>query len=66
MPQINQWIMGGLNVPLKRVCFADMYGPFQDMISPFTRIGGWLGNKPFTEHSLIFDAPQEEFVIVEK
>lgn len=58
--------MGGLNLNLKRVSYVDMYSDFQGFISPFTRIGGWLGNKPFINCSLIFDIEKEAFVIVEK
>jgi hypothetical protein len=39
---------------------------FQWMISPFTRIGGKLGNKPFTDYSLSIDVAGEEFVVAKK
>ncbi len=58
--------MSGLEIPLKRVSYVDMYASFQGIISPFTNIGGWLGNKPFLDYSLILDAPNEEFVILKK
>ena len=56
--------MGGSTLDLKRVSYIDMYANFQRFISPFSRIGGWLGNKPFINHTLIIDAKQEEFLIV--
>lgn len=58
--------MGGLELPLRRVSYIDMYSNLQGVISPFTPIGGWLGNKAFLDRSLIFDAPNEKFVIVRK
>lgn len=58
--------MAGLEIPLQRVSYVDMYSAYQGLITPFTSIGGWLGNKPFTEYSLIFDVPNEEFAIVQK
>ncbi|MEO1513450.1 MAG: hypothetical protein AAFV95_00510 [Bacteroidota bacterium] len=58
--------MGGLEIPLRRVSYVDMYASTQGLIGPFTNIGGWLGNKPFLEYSLILDAPNEEFVILKK
>jgi hypothetical protein len=37
----------------------------QPFISPFTRIGGFLGNLPFVEITLILDTKTEEFLIIE-
>ena len=56
----------GLNLELERVSYVDMYSQFQGLLSPFTRIGGWLGNKPFLDHSLIFDIENGKYVIVKK
>jgi len=58
--------MCGVDLNLKRVSYVDMYSSFQGLLSPFTRIGGWLGNKPFLEYSLIFDIEKEEFVVINK
>jgi len=41
-----------------------MYTPIQPLVTPFTRIGGWLGNQPFNESILILDTKTEEFIIV--
>ena len=56
--------IGGQDLPLKRVSYVDMYAPFQKFLSPFTRIGGWLGNKPFTESILVIDTKAEEFIVI--
>ena len=58
--------IGGVNLLLKRVSYIDMYSRFQGLLSPFTRIGGWLGNKPFLDYSLIFDIENKEFVVLKK
>lgn len=58
--------MAGLEIPLKRVSYVDMYANLQGFITPFTRIGGWMGNKPFTEYSMIIDAAKEEFMVLKK
>ena len=58
--------IGGLELSLQRVCYVDMYSNVQGLITPFTRIGGWLGNKPFENNSLIFDVKNEMFVVVQK
>jgi hypothetical protein len=59
-------MMAGANIGLNRVAYVDLLAPFQELIKPFTKIDGWLGNMPFLEHSLIFDAPRQEFVIIKK
>lgn len=57
--------IGGTDLKLKRVSFVDMYGITQPLITPFTRVGGWLGNQPFTESTLILDTKTEEFIVVD-
>ena len=57
--------MGKTRLDLERVSYVNMYAPYQKFISPFTRIGGWLGNRPFTESVLILDTIEEEFVVME-
>lgn len=57
--------IGNANLKLKRVSYVDMYRPLQPLITPFTRIGGWLGNQPFNESTLILDTKKEEFIIIE-
>jgi len=49
---------------LKRISYVDMYTKYQKFIAPFSKIQGWLGNKPFTESILILDTKAEEFVVV--
>ena len=55
--------IGGENLPLKRISYVDIYANFQRFMIPFTRIGGWLGNKPFTNSVLIIDTRNEEFTV---
>lgn len=52
-------------LPLRRVSYVDIYAEFQKYMTPFTRIGGWLGNKPFLESVLIIDTQTEEFVVLQ-
>lgn len=56
--------VGNENLELKRVSYVDMYSALQPLITPFTRIGGWLGNQPFNESTLILDTKTEEFIVV--
>jgi hypothetical protein len=56
--------IGGANLKLKRVSFVDMYSITQPLIAPFTRVGGWLGNQPFTESTLILDTKTEDFIVI--
>lgn len=70
MPVVNKRTgekikIGNAELDLVRVSYVDMYAKFQRIISPFTRIGGWLGNKPFVNSKLIIDAKEEEFVVLE-
>lgn len=58
--------LGNTNLKLKRVSFVNMYSLMQPLITPFTRIGGWLGNQPFNESTLILDTKTEEFIVIEK
>lgn len=50
---------------LKRVSFINKYAAMQPFFSSFTRIGGFLGNLPFAESTLILDTKTEEFLIIE-
>jgi len=56
--------IGNSNLDLKRISYVDMYADYQQFMTPFTRIGGWLGNKPFSECTLILDTRKQEFVII--
>ncbi|WP_400079093.1 hypothetical protein [Winogradskyella sp. R77965] len=56
--------IGNTELSLKRVSFVDMYSWSQPLVTPFTRIGGWLGNQPFTESTLIIDTKTEEFIVI--
>jgi hypothetical protein len=55
---------GNVNLEIKRVSYLDMYTFVQPLMTPFTRIGGWLGNQPFNESTLILDTKAEEFIIL--
>jgi hypothetical protein len=57
--------IGNAELSLKRVSFINMYTPIQPIVTPFTRIGGWLGNQPFNESTLIIDTKTEEFTVVD-
>lgn len=57
--------IGNTTLSLRRISYVDIYGDYQKFMTPFTRIGGWLGNKPFTESTLIFDTKKEEFIVIE-
>ncbi|RNC87009.1 MAG: hypothetical protein ED556_06180 [Winogradskyella sp.] len=57
--------LGNTELSLKRVSYIDMYTAMQPIATPFTRIGGWLGNQPFNESTLILDTQKEEFIVVE-
>jgi len=57
--------IGNSNLDLKRVSYVDMYAKYQGLMTPFTRIGGWLGNRPFTQNTLILDTKKEEFIVIE-
>lgn len=56
--------IGNTDLPLQRISYVDMYADFQRFMTPFTRIGGWLGNKPFIESTMILDTQAEEFVVI--
>ncbi len=56
--------IGNVNLKMKRVSFVDMYTVMQPLITPFTRIGGWLGNQSFTESTLILDTKTKEFLVI--
>lgn len=57
--------IGNANLNLKRISYVDMYAKFQGLMTPFTRIGGWLGNRPFDQNTVIFDTKKEEFIVIE-
>ena len=56
--------IGNANLKLKRVSYVDMYSFIQPIVTPFTKIGGWLGNQPFNESVLILDTQKEEFKVI--
>jgi hypothetical protein len=58
--------IGNTKLKLKRVSFVDMYSLTQPLITPFTRVGGWLGNQPFTESTLILDTKTKEFIVIKE
>ena len=41
-----------------------MYTKLQPLMTPFTRIGGWLGNQALNESALILDTKTEEFIVI--
>jgi len=63
-PTNKQFDIGNTTLSLKRVSYVDMYTMTQPFITPFTRIGGWMGNQPFNESILIIDTKTEEFMVL--
>jgi len=57
--------IGNTDLSMGRASYVDMYAWTQRFVTPFTRIGGWLGNRPFTQSTLILDTKKQEFIIVE-
>ncbi len=60
----QKFSIGNTELSLKRVSYVDMYTVFQPLVTPFTKIDGWLGNQPFNESILILDTKDEEFVVI--
>lgn len=61
----NQAIdFGHSQLNMERASYVDMYAWTQRFVTPFTRIGGWLGNRPFGESILILDTQKNEFMVV--
>ena len=56
--------MGGTELSFKRVSCVDMYAFFQPLVTPLTRIGGWMGNQSINESQLILDTQTNEFMII--
>jgi len=65
-PSNQAFTMGNAILSLKRVSYVDMYTVVQPLVTPFTRIGGWLGNQPLNDYTLILDTKNEEFTIVKE
>jgi len=57
--------IGGSELSLERVSYVDMFGNFQRFVTPFTSIGGFLGNMPFLDHVLILDTQSMQYAVVE-
>ena len=56
--------IGGTKLTMKRVSCVDMYAFLQPLVTPFTRIGGWMGNQAINESHLILDTKSKEFLIL--
>ena len=59
----HPFTIGGTQLPIKRVSYVDMYAFVQPLVTPFTRIGGWMGNQAFNESNLILDTKTNEFLV---
>lgn len=57
--------IGNAHLTMERASYVDMYAWSQRFVTPFTRIGGWLGNRPFDNSTMILDAQKEEFIVIE-
>lgn len=55
--------IGGAQLRMNRVSCVDMYAFLQPLVTPFTRIGGWMGNQAINESQLILDTKTKEFLI---
>lgn len=55
--------IGGAQLRMNRVSCVDMYAFLQPLVTPFTRIGGWMGNQAINESKLILDTKTKEFLI---
>jgi hypothetical protein len=62
-PSNLQFELGPTKLALKRISYAEMYNFLQVTIGRVIG-GGFLGNKPLTESTLIIDTKSEEFLIV--
>lgn len=56
--------IGGADISLKRVSYVEWNDKLQGFMSKFTKIGGFLGNKTFTESIMIIDTQKQEFAVV--
>ncbi|MEM1219763.1 MAG: hypothetical protein AAGH79_12670 [Bacteroidota bacterium] len=56
--------IGGADVPMNRVSYVNMYARWQGFLAIFSKIGGWLGNKPFLDTHLILDTQTLEFLVL--
>ncbi|MFP2997177.1 hypothetical protein ABN763_14770 [Spongiivirga sp. MCCC 1A20706] len=63
-PSDKTFGIGNTHLTLRRVSYVNMYTAIQPLVTPFTRIGGWLGNQPFNESTLILDTKKQEFFII--
>lgn len=59
-------MISGQDMAITKVGYVGIFSNLQGMIKPFTKIDGWLGNIPFLNYSLIFDAPHQEFLVMKK
>lgn len=58
------FILGNKHLTLSRVSCVDMYAFLQPLLTPFTRIDGWLGNQAIIKNKLIIDTKTREFLIL--
>ncbi len=58
--------IGGCHLNLNRISYVGMYGSLQRFVTPFTKIGGWLGNKLFLRSALIMDTQKQEFAVLDE
>ena len=56
--------IGGADLTLKRVSYVNMYSFLQPLVTPFTRIGGWMGNQALNQSKLILDTKTKTFIVI--
>ncbi|MEL6846173.1 MAG: hypothetical protein AAFP02_23440, partial [Bacteroidota bacterium] len=59
----EEMIIGGKTLSLKRISYVQWNDEWQGFFSRFSSIGGWMGNKPFTESALVLDTKTGEFAV---
>lgn len=60
----QKMLIGNANLSMERASYVNMYAWTQRYVTSFTRVGGWLGNRPFAECTLILDTQTEKFIII--
>ncbi|MAD96478.1 MAG: hypothetical protein CMB99_04040 [Flavobacteriaceae bacterium] len=60
----HPFMIGGAKLTLNRVSFVNMYSFVQPLMTPFTRIEGWMGNQALNQSTLIIDTKTKRFKVI--
>ncbi|MEL7122364.1 MAG: hypothetical protein AAFO07_23160 [Bacteroidota bacterium] len=63
-PSDEMMLIGNEEVSLNRISYVEWHDKWQGFFSQFTKIGGFIGNKPFLTSALILDTQQNEFLVL--